>query len=107
MTRPKWCGQRLNHRERGRDRRKPQPSGETVLERVHFLAHRPRVADDAPSPLEHTFAFGREPLEPGTAVHEQNAECLFQLFYASRQSRLSYATDLSGAAEMPFPGQSK
>jgi len=50
------------------------------------------------------LAFGREPLEPGAAVDEQDAERLFELLYAGRQGRLGYATDLCSTAEMPFAG---
>jgi hypothetical protein len=64
-----------------------------------------RVADDASSPLEHTFTLGREPLEPGTAVDQQDAERFFELFYTGRQGRLRYAAYFSGAAKMPLPGQ--
>lgn len=106
MTRAKRRGQRLHHRKRRRNGSKPQPPGETVLEGMHLLAHGPGVPDDAPGPVEYPLALGREALEPGTAVDQQDAERIFQLLHACGQGRLRHAADLRGPTKMPFPGQS-
>src|SRR5215467_10490424 len=100
MTRAEWRGQRLHHRQRGRDRSKPQPSGESMAEGMHFLAHRARVADYAARPFEHALAFRSETLEPGTAVDQQDAESVLELLYPGRQSRLGHPAGFGRPAKM-------
>ena len=77
-------------------------SGEAALQRVDLLAHGARVADDAARPIEHALAFGGEPLEPRTALHEQHAERILELLDAGREGRLAHAAGLGGMTEMPL-----
>jgi len=60
--------------QRGRNCCQPQLSCETLPERVHLLAHGAGVADDAPCPVEHAFAFRREALETGPAINQEYPE---------------------------------
>ena len=98
--RPIGRGEHRRHGERGRDRGDPEVSDQPALERIDVLAHGAGIADDAPRPFEHPFAFRREAPKPRTALHQQHAEHVFKIFDASRQGRLAYAADFGGAAEM-------
>jgi hypothetical protein len=84
-----------------------QPAVETVLERMHFLPHRPAIADDAPRPIEHPFAFRCKILKSRAAIDQKDTERIFKLFDASRQSGLRDAASFGGAGEMLFARQSK
>ena len=85
-------------------RRRP---GETVLERVHLLPHRPAIADDTPRPIQHPRAFRRKILKSRAAIDQKDTERIFQLFDASRQSGLRDAASFGGAGEVLFTRQSK
>src|SRR2546429_7366874 len=50
------------------------------------------IADDAPRPVEHPLAFGREALEARAAVDQQHAHLLFELL-VNRGSRFQGFTD--------------
>ena len=73
--------------------------------RMNLLAHGAGVADDAPRPVEHALALGREALEPRAAVDQQHAQRLFELLEPGRKRRLGYAAAFGRTSEMLFPGQ--
>jgi hypothetical protein len=70
------------------------------LKGIDLLPHRPRVADDAARPFQHAFAFRREPAEARSALHQHDAENVFQLLDARRQRGLADAACLGGTTEM-------
>ena len=74
------CGQRGHDRQRGRHRGDAQMAGETAFQGADFVAHGTGVADDAPRPIEHAQALGREADEAGAALHQQDADAFLQLF---------------------------
>ena len=76
-----------------------------MTERIDLLAHRAGVADDAPGPFEHAFAFRGEALEARAAIHQQHAHLFFELLHAGRQGRLGHSAGLGGAAEVLLAGQ--
>jgi hypothetical protein len=100
-------GERFDHRQRCRNGRNAQPAGETVLERVHLLPHRPAIANDAPRPIEDPLAFRRKVLKSRAAIDQKDTERIFQLFDASRQSGLRDAASFGGAGEILFARQGK
>ncbi len=95
-------GQLRDHRQRGRDRGDAQLAAQAAAQRLDLVAHGAAVADDAPRPFEHPFAFGREALEPRAAVDQQDAHLLFELLDPGRQGRLGHPARLGGMAEMLF-----
>ena len=105
MPGAKRRGQRGHHAERGRDRGDRDLAGKAFLERVDFLPHRPRIADDPPRPVQRPLALGGKALEPGAALHQHDPEDFLELFEAGRHRRLGDAARLRGTAEMPFLGQ--
>ena len=70
-------------------------------------AHRALVADDAPRPVEHALAFGRQSAEARAAVDQQHAHLFFELLDPGRERRLGHAAGLRGTAEMPLARQGK
>ena len=57
---------------------------EALLEGVDLLAHGARVADDAPRPVEHPLALGREAAEPRAALDDQHAELVLEALQCRR-----------------------
>ena len=105
MSRAKWRGQGLHHREGGRDCRKAKPSGESVTQGVHLLPHGAGITDDAARPFEHALAFRGKALETGPAVDQQNAKSFLELLHACRQCRLRHPAGFGRAAKMLLPSQ--
>ena len=76
-----------------------------MAQRIDLLAHVAGVADDAPRPVQHPFALGREALKARAAPHQQDAHLFLDLLHPGRQSRLGNAARLGSAAEMLLTGQ--
>ncbi len=102
MPRAERRRQRRHHAQHGRDRGDPDLAGELVLEAVDLLPHRTGVADDAPRPVERTFALRREALKARAALHQHYAENFLELLEAGRHGRLGDAAGLRGPSEMPL-----
>src|ERR1700732_3579788 len=79
--------------------------GERGLGRMNVLAHRARVADDAPCPFEHALAFRRQSVKARAAIDEQHPQRIFELLDARRQGRLGHPAAFRGAAKIAFPRQ--
>jgi hypothetical protein len=100
MARPIGRRQRRYHRQRRGHGRDPEMAGKPSLQGADLLPHRPGVANDAPRPLEHLLALGREAVETRAALHEKNAKRVLQLHDRRRERRLRHAAHLGCMAEM-------
>src|SRR5471032_666371 len=78
----------------------------TLLQRSNLLLHRPRIADDAASPVEHTLTLRREAVEARAAMDEENTERVLELLDPRRKRRLRHAARLGRPAEMLFMRES-
>ena len=86
------------HGERGGNSGHLDVAGQAALERVDVLAHRSCVADEAARRLKHPLALGVNP-KPRTALYEQYAEHVLQIFDSRRQGRLADTAGFRCAAK--------
>ena len=78
---------------------------QALLQGLHFLAHGAGVGDDAARPVEDPLAFRGEAQEARGALHQHDAQRVFELFDAGREGRLRHAALLGGPAEIALARQ--
>ena len=107
MAGAEWGGQRGDDRRGSGNRRKAKSARQSPAQARDFLSHGARITDDPACPVENTLTFRGETLESGTALHQQDAEPLFELLHSGRERLLGNVAELRGPAEMPLASQGK